>query len=111
MNTEKKYNQFFKTSLPAFSFFIVTVYFLFNSILELEWLNMQGTLSAFSSVIFTVDCFTWHIYGVIAIAGFILRLVSINKNSDKRTVIYTILHFVFMALSFFEIFHMMQNAF
>ncbi len=97
--------------LSAFSFFIVTLYFLLNTILLLEWLNMQGTLSAFATTVFTVDCFTWHIYGVIAIVGFILRVASIDKNRDKRAIIYAILHFVFMIVSFFEIFHMMQNAF
>ena len=97
--------------LSALSFFIVTLYFLLNTVLLLEWLNMQGTLSAFANVVFTVDCFTWHIYGVIAIAGFISRVASIDKNCDKRAIIYAILHFVFMIVSFFEIYHLMQNAF
>ena len=98
-------------SLSSFSFFIVSLYFVLNSILVIEWLNMQGTLSAFANVVFTVDCFTWHIYGILAIIGFIFRVVAINKNRDKKAVIYLILHFLFMTVSFFEIFHMMQNAF
>ena len=97
--------------ISALSFFIVTVYFLLNTALVIEWLNMQGTLSAFATAVFTVDCFTWHIYGVIAIVGFISRVASIDKNRDKRAIIYAILHFVFMIVSFFEIYHLMQNAF
>ena len=106
MKSKNKYK-----SISALSFFIVTVYFLLNTALVIEWLNMQGTLSAFATAVFTVDCFTWHIYGVIAIVGFISRVASIDKNCDKRAIIYAILHFVFMIVSFFEIFHMMQNAF
>ena len=106
MKSKTKYK-----SISALSFFIVTVYFLLNTALVIEWLNMQGTLSAFATAVFTVDCFTWHIYGVIAIVGFISRVASIDSNRDKRAIIYAILHFVFMIVSFFEIFHMMQNAF
>ena len=97
-------------SLSSFSFFIVSLYFVLNSILVIEWLNMQGTLSAFANVVFTVDCFTWHIYGIIALVGFVIRVVG-KKERNVFSMVYIILHFLFMTVSFFEIFHMMQNAF
>ncbi len=97
-------------SLSSFSFFIVSLYFVLNSILVIEWLNMQGTLSAFANVVFTVDCFTWHIYGIIALVGFVIRVVG-KKERNVSSMVYIILHFLLMTVSFFEIFHMMQNAF
>ena len=97
-------------SLSSFSFFIVSLYFVLNSILVIEWLNMQGTLSAFANVVFTVDCFTWHIYGIIALVGFVIRVIG-KKERNVSSMVYIILHFLFMTVSFFEIFHMMQNAF
>lgn len=97
-------------SLSSFSFFIVSLYFVLNSILVIEWLNMQGTLSAFANVVFTVDCFTWHIYGIIALVGFVIRVVG-KKERNVSSMVYIILHFLFMTVSFFEIFHMIQNAF
>lgn len=106
MKSKNKYK-----SLSSFSFFIVTIYFLFNTVLMLEWLNMQGTLSAFANVVFTVDCYTWHIYGIIAIVGFMLRFFIDYKIQSVRSKAYTVLHLVFMLVSFFEIFHLMQNAF
>ena len=113
MNLERvdvmKYESRFR-SLSSFSFFIVSLYFVLNSILVIEWLNMQGTLSAFANVVFTVDCFTWHIYGIIALVGFVIRVVG-KKERNVSSMVYIILHFLFMTVSFFEIFHMMQNAF
>ena len=97
--------------LSGFSFFTVTVYFLLNTVLLLEWLNMQGTLSAFANVVFTVDCFTWHIYGLIAIIGFVIRFVSDYKIRSIKARVNLILHFLLMIISFFEIYFMIQNAF
>ena len=72
---------------------------------------MQGTLSAFANVVFTVDCFTWHIYGLIGIIGFVIRLESDYKSQSIKSRVYLILHFLLMFISFFEIYHMIQNAF
>lgn len=97
--------------LPGFSLSVVTVYFVLNSLLLLEWLNMQGTLSAFANVVFTVDCFTWHIYGLIAIIGFVIRFVLDYKIRSTKARVNLILHFLLMIISFFEIYFMIQNAF
>ena len=97
--------------LASASFFFVTVYFLLNTALMIEWMNMQGTLSVFADVVFTIDLFTWHIYGLFAIMGFLIR-VYINKNeSSNSSKIKTALHFILMLISFVEICHMIQNAF
>ena len=58
--------------LASAGFFFVTVYFLLNTALLIEWMNMQGTLSVFADVVFTIDLFTWHIYGLFAIMGFLI---------------------------------------
>ncbi len=100
----------FKAFASASCFFL-TVYFLLNTALLIEWFNMQGTLSAFASVVFTLDCFTWHIYGLLAIIGFVVRVYSLKNESSTALKAKTVLYFIFMLVSFFEIYHMMQNAF
>ena len=97
--------------LASASFFFVTVYFLMNTALLIEWLNMQGTLSAFASVAFTIDCFTWHIYGLFAVIGFLIRVYIDKNKSSNHSKIKTALHFILMLISFVEICHMIQNAF
>ena len=97
--------------LSYFSLFVVTVYFILNSYLVLEWLNMQGILSAFADIVFLLDLFTWHIYGLFAIMSFIVKLFYRKKYESKSLNRNIFLHFIFMMVSFFEIYHMIQNAF
>ena len=106
MKSESKYKSFSSVSI-----FVITVYFLLNTILVIEWLNMQGTLSAFADVVFFIDLFTWHIYGIFAIVSFIVKAFMINKNKSKYSIANVILHFILMTVSFIEIYHMIQNAF
>lgn len=72
---------------------------------------MQGTLSAFADIVFFVDLFTWHIYGIFAIVSFIVKVFMINKYKSKCSIANVILHFMLMTVSFIEIYHMIQNAF
>ena len=106
MKSESKYK-----SLSSASLFIVALYCLFNSLLVLIWLNTRGTLSAFATVLFTVDLFTWHIYGLFAIITFIIKVSGRKEFRFKGLDRNIILHFIFMVVSFLEIYHMMQNAF
>ncbi len=106
MKSESKYK-----SLSSASLFIVALYCLFNSLLVLIWLNTRGTLSAFATVLFTVDLFTWHIYVLFALITFIIKVSGRKYFSFKGLDRNIILHFIFMVVSFLEIYHMMQNAF
>lgn len=106
MKTESGFKRFSVISLG-----VVVVYFLLNGLLVLEWLNMQGTLSLFADVVFFIDLFTWHIYGLFAIISFIVKACSVNKYRSKGLSLNVVLHFIFTIASFFEIYHMIQNAF
>lgn len=97
--------------LSGFSLFTVTVYFLLNSAFMLEWYLAKGVLSAFSNAVFTLDLFTWHIYGLFAILTFIIRIFSVNRQSSRAARLNAVLHLVFMSISFFEIYYMIQIAF
>ncbi len=101
MKSEKKSSGFSIISLC-----IVTVYFLINSLFVCEWLSSKGTLSVFSNIVFTIDLFTWHIYCLFATISFFVKVSK--KNSSKWN---SFLHLIFMLISFFEIYWMIQNAF
>ncbi len=101
MKTEKRHSGF-----SAVSLFIVALYCLLNSLLMFEWMYTKGTLSAFADTVFFIDLFTWHIYGLFAIISFLIKVSK--KNSSKR---YSFLHLIFMLISFFEIYWIIQNAF
>ena len=105
MKSEEKFS-----GLSSVSFFITAVYFILNAILIVEWLNMQGVLSVFAEVVFTLDCFTWHIYGIVSFLGLVFRFINL-KNSSIRAKVYAGLHLMLMTASFFEIYFLMQNAF
>lgn len=93
------------------SLIVITLYFLLNTAFILEWLNVQGTLSAFANVVFTLDCFTWYIYGMLAVISFGVRIYSLRNENSTVSKTKTVLHFVLILISFFEIYHIIQNAF
>lgn len=93
------------------SLVVVIVYFILNSILILEWLNMQGVLSFFADIAFAIDLFTWHIYGVFAIISLIVKIIKAKEFGTEHTKLNIALHSVFMLISFTEIYMLMQNGF
>ncbi len=56
--------------------------------------------------VFSLDIFTWLIYGIFAIVTLIIKYLK-----DKKYNTNTILHIVFMLISFVEIYHIVANAF
>ncbi len=106
MKSESKYKSF-----SAVSLFVVTLYFLLNTVFVLEWINMQGTLSVFANAVFMMDLFTWHIYGAFAIISFIIKVIYSNKYSGKKVRLNIVLHFIFTVISLVEIYQMIQNGF
>ena len=102
MKTEKGHR-----TLSSVSLFIVGLYCLFNSLLMLEVMYAKGTLSAFADTVFFIDLFTWHVYGLFAIISFIIKVSEKNKYSKLNVF----LHLIFMLISFFEIYWMIQKAF
>ena len=101
-------SEMLRKSLSTFSLIVVAVYFLINSLLLLELLFVGGTLSVFADIVFAVDLFTWHIYGLFSIITFIIK---ITDTEFARSRANSALHLVFMILSFFEIFYFIQYAF
>ena len=82
-----------------------------NSLLMLEWMNMRGTLSAFADVVFAIDLFTWHIYGIFAIISLIIKIFNAKDFCAKHTKLNIATHTVLMLISFAEIYILIQNGF
>ena len=89
------------------SLFIVGFYCLINTVFMCEYFVAKGTLSVFANIVFTIDLFTWHIYGLFAIISFIVKVFK--KNQYSKLNIF--LHLIFMMISLFEICYMIQIAF
>ncbi len=101
MKAEKKHSVF-----SAISLSVVAVYCLINSLFMCEWFFTKGTLSVFANIVFSIDLFTWHIYGLFATISLFIKVSK--KSSTKRNCF---LHLILMLISFFEIYWMIQNAF
>ncbi|MBO5944254.1 MAG: hypothetical protein J6Q50_03035 [Clostridia bacterium] len=56
--------------------------------------------------VFSLDVVTWHIYGIFAIATLIIKYLKDNKYNAN-----TILHAIFMVVSFAEIYYIITRAF
>ena len=97
--------------LSSFSLCVVTVYFVLNSLLMIEWLNMRVTLSMFADVVFGIDLFTWHIYGAFAIISLIIKIFNAKDFGNKGTKLNIAVHSVLMLISFAEIYMLIQNGF
>ena len=70
----------------------------------------------FTDFVLGVDVFTWIVYGIFSIFTLFLKLWSdsktVNDGSRKNWLdIQSILHFVFMIISFGGIYYMFENSF
>ena len=79
-------------------------------------LDVQGNMSFIGEFVLGIDVFTWHIYGVLSIATLLLKLyknrVDVDdKLREKWLDLQSILHFVFMLISFGGIYYLFENCF
>ena len=94
-------------------FLLTLVYGLFNIIAVVD---VQGNMSFIGDFVLGIDVFTWHIYGVLSIATLLLKLyknrVDVdNKLREKWLDVQSVLHFVFMVISFGGIYYLFENCF
>ena len=107
----KRYKKFSDISL-----IIVGFYCLANALIILGWgprFNFEAYLVIAEAVLF-VDLCTWHIYGLFAIVGFIIKICFICEHKELLNKAYIknlIFHFLFSAISFLEIWWIFENSF
>ena len=94
-------------------FLLTLVYGLFNIIAVVD---VQGNMSFIGDFVLGIDVFTWHIYGFLSIATLLLKLYSNRVDVDdklrgKWLDIQSVLHFVFMVISFGGIYYLFENCF
>lgn len=94
--------------------FLIT---LFYGVLNLAAvLDAQGNMSFIGEFVLGIDVFTWHIYGIFSIVTLIIKLYSNgvdvdNKLRKKWLDVQSVLHFVFMLISFGGIYYLFENCF
>lgn len=89
----------------AISLFVPVLYFISNSIVILL-LDVSPANKSIINTVFAVDVLTWHIYGIFAIATLIIKYIK-----DKKYNANTILHAIFMIISFIEIYYLIARGF
>ena len=87
------------------SLLVPVIYFISNSIMILL-LNVSSANKSIINTVFAVDVLTWHIYGIFAIATLIIKYIK-----DKKYNASTILHAIFMIISFVEIHYLLSRGF
>lgn len=60
-------------------------------------------------VLFPIDLFTWHVFGIFAVISFFVKLGYIGKN--KQEIIKELIHISFTVLTFLLIFFIFENSF
>ena len=94
--------------------FIVTLIY---SILNLAAvIDAQGNLSYIGDFVLGIDVFSWHIYGFFSIVTLLMKLASDSKavdnaSKEKWLDVQSVLHFVFMLISFACIYHLFESCF
>lgn len=93
---------------------IITV--LYGLLNLLAIVDAQGNLGFIGELALSVDVYTWHIYGVFSIITLIIRLSSNstevdNGSREKWLDIQSVLHFIFMLISFGGIYYLFENCF
>ena len=93
---------------------IITV--LYGLLNLLAIVDAQGNLGFIGELALSVDVYTWHIYGVFSIITLIIRLSSNstevdNGSREKWLDIQSVLHFIFILISFGGIYYLFENCF
>ena len=60
-------------------------------------------------ILFPIDLFTWHVFGIFAIVSFLIKLSYIRKNKEEK--IKELLHFIMSGVTFFLIYYIFESSF
>lgn len=60
-------------------------------------------------ILFPIDLFTWHMFGIFAIVSFLIKLSYISKNKEEK--IKELLHFIMSGVTFFLIYYIFEISF
>ena len=95
----------------------ITAYYFFSNLISIPLWWGTAISDIFGYLIeipFTIDLFTWHIFGVFSIASFIIKTVIWAKRKEllnKNSLINLILHILFTVAAFGEIWWIFENSF
>ena len=94
--------------------FVITI--LYGLLNLIAIIDAQGNLGLISELALSVDVYTWHVYGIFSIVTLIIKLSSNgaevdNKLREKWLDLQSVLHFVFMLISFGGIYYLFENCF
>ena len=94
--------------------FIIT--FIYGILNLAAIVDAQGNMSFIGDFVLGIDVFTWHIYGIFSIATLLVKIYSDSKAVDNATKAkwldaQSVLHIVFMLLSFGGIYYLFENCF
>ncbi len=94
--------------------FLITFFYAILNIVAV--IDAQGSLSFIGDFVLGIDVFTWHIYGILSIVTLLIKLGSDSKSvdngsKDKWFDVQSVLHFVFMLISFGGIYYLFESCF
>ena len=98
------------------SFGIVSFYFIINSFIlaycKIEFPDFaifEYTYTIIDKILFPIDLFTWHVFGIFAIVSFLIKLSYISKNKEEK--IKEFLHLIMSGVTFFLIYYIFEISF
>jgi len=92
---------------------ITYIYCIMNLlVIIISLLFSSDDLLFLTSPIFLIDGYTWHVYGIVSLFTFILKLSSLSHNEQNLSLKKaTILHLIAMIISFVCIIFIFFNFF
>lgn len=103
--------------LTNIGFIVTAVYAVFNLLAAtITEYGFSDNVWWIADIVLGIDVFTWIIYGVFSIATFLIKLWMNSKNSDsdknkKLLDVQSVMHFLFMLISFGGIYYLFENSF
>lgn len=98
-------------------FVATSVYAVINSaaVIIVEF-DLWDKVGWFSDFVLGIDAFTWIVYGVFSIATLLIKLginsKAVNNGNRKNWLdIQSVLHLIFMLISFGGIYYLFENCF
>lgn len=95
---------------------IVSFYFIINSFIlaycKIEFPDLkifEFIYPLIDKILFPIDLFTWHMFGIFAIVSFLIKLSYISKNKEEK--IKELLHFIMSGITFFLIYYIFEISF
>ena len=95
---------------------VVSFYFIINSFIlaycKIEFPDFaifEYTYTIIDKILFPIDLFTWHVFGIFAIVSFLIKLSYISKNKEEK--IKEALHFIMSGVTFFLIYYIFEISF